>query len=386
MNNFFIDKLNISQVHINSDGSVLDSLKGYRDYRVDLQTGESQELSKFIGLEGSFSSYLSIRVGGGKVEVYGNPSRWRRLDNLFGFTTLDECIACYNLILQGLNLPVFTKCTCYMYYQNKDGSKQTKTADGAIIKHIDFTRNLAVGMGNERPYMKGLSTMSINRAISPFLYPDENTVEWYGKNVQKNGSTFRYVKVYNKTSDLLRHQRERLKGCQLSDFDYYDQLLQYTLTNGVIREEHSFKREYLLYHNLFAWGLFDESAFSDDLKVIETIRLKLSVSNMKFETISEQLLEQGICKSIQSANATAGYYNLWLHGQYFDKSKRQFREHRSRLLKLGIDINVKLDISRSPIRLKECQVIEVRPLSINDMPDWYRKPTLENVQHLKLVA
>ncbi|EKG45573.1 fumarate reductase iron-sulfur domain protein, partial [Vibrio cholerae HC-55A1] len=29
----------------------------------------------------------------------GNPSRWQRMDNLFGLTTLDECVEIYNHVL-----------------------------------------------------------------------------------------------------------------------------------------------------------------------------------------------------------------------------------------------------------------------------------------------
>lgn len=382
MEGFFIDKLNVYQDHHLSaaDFPILGEVK---HYRVDTVTGDSKDISKFVGLEGSYSSYLSIKVNGSRVEVYGNPSRWGRIDNLFGLATLDECLAVYNGVLLSLGLPPFTKCTQYIHYSGKDGHSVNKTADGAIIRHIDFTRNMAVGKGNERPFLKGLSTQSINRSISPFLYPDENTVEWYGKNAQKNGSRYRYVKVYNKTSDLLRHLRERTNNQSHADINYYNDLVQFTASHGVVREEHSFKSMYLKEKSLFAWGLFNEQAFHDELQTITNIRKHLSVANMKFQTIADQLLEQGVCKSTQSANATAMYYNLWLHGEYFDKTKRQYFEHRKRLLNLGIDIGVKLDISRAPIRLKECQEIEVKPLAI---PDFYRMPTTIAHAHLRLVA
>jgi hypothetical protein len=177
--------------------------------------------------EGSYSSSLRIRSDGFRVEVYGNPSRWGRIDNLYGLKTLDDCIVVYNHILESLGLPVFTKCTQYFYLSGKEGLKVNKTANGAIIKHIDFTRNLAVGQGNERPYIRGLSTQSIGRSIPPFMYPDENTVEWYGAHMQKmNGSTFRYIKVYTKTSDLLRHQKKLCKSANDEDCRYFEDLIQ----------------------------------------------------------------------------------------------------------------------------------------------------------------
>ena len=101
---------------------------------------------------------------------------------------------------------------------------------------------------------------------------------------------------------------------------------------------------------------------------------------MDYESIDDHLLEDGVVKSRQAANATQMFYLKWLHGQQLDRSKRQYRVHKQRLLEIGIDISIPLDIARSPIQLKEVEVIEVKPLS---MPDWYIKP---KKHHLKLVA
>jgi hypothetical protein len=389
MSGFFIDKLNVTQDHHFDDG-ILSEIGKEKLFRVDLKTGDTTELITYLKLEGSYSSAVIVRCNGYRVEVYGNPSRWGRIDNLFGLRTLDDCIAVYNHILDGLGLPRFTKCTRYFYLAAKKGSNHhVKISNGAIIKHIDFTRNLAVGLGNERPFLKALSTQSIGRSVSPFLFPDENTVEWYGANVQKNGSTYRYIKVYTKTADLLRNQRKLCKDASEYDLQYFDDLLQFTVRNGVVREEHSFKREYLHRHDLFAWGLFEESQFDEELQVITELRKRLEVSNMKYQTIADQLLEEGICKSRQSANSTQMYYSLWLHGEYIDKTSRTYRTHRARLLKIGIDISQKLDITRAPLRLKESQVIEV---SIIEPPEWYRHPTVPTLStnspkpQLRLVA
>lgn len=104
---------------------------------------------------------------------------------------------------------------------------------------------------------------------------------------------------------------------------------------------------------------------------------------MSFETIADQLLEAKICTSRQSANSTQMVYLMWLHGEYMDSRKSQFRVHKSRLLQIGIDISQKLDISRAPLRLKSCDIIEVKQLS---MPEWYRKPVVPTQPLLKLVA
>ncbi|EKM03432.1 fumarate reductase iron-sulfur domain protein, partial [Vibrio cholerae HC-55B2] len=68
--------------------------------RLDMESGEALPPSvNQKRLEGSFSSKLTIRCDGYKVRVEGNPSRWQRMDNLFGLTTLDECVEIYNHVL-----------------------------------------------------------------------------------------------------------------------------------------------------------------------------------------------------------------------------------------------------------------------------------------------
>ena len=384
MDGFFIDKLCVTQDHTPSHDDVLPFVAQHRYIKVDLQTGLETEHYDNLKMEGSYSSSLMIKCNGYEVSVYGNPSRWQRIDNLFGLKTFDECIAVYNQILTGLGLPVFTKCTTFAFKQSLSGNKNIKKYNGAIIKHVDFTRNLCVGQGREKTYLKGLSTQSVGRSVPAFLYPDECTVEWYGAHMQKmTGSTYRYIKVYVKTSDLLRNQKKNLKGATMEDHEYFDQLINFTAQNGVIREEHSFKREYLSRHDLCAYGLVKEEQFKEELQIIANIRKRLEVNNMELENIVEQLIENGICKSRLSANATENYYTKWLYGRYIDKTERQYYTHKKRLLLLGIDISIKLDISRAPLRLKNCEVIEVQSLAA---PSWYRHPVVPKVNHLRLVA
>ncbi len=366
---FFIDKLNVRQTYLAND---LRLVGKQGCYYFDLQTGETKNTPyvTHLQLEGSYSSSLTVRCDGTTVEVYGNPSRYGRIDNLFGYRTLDECFALYNSILEKLGLPPFTKCTQYFYFQGKEGSRISKTSDGAMISHIDVTRNWSVGRGNERTYLKALASQSIGRGVQPFLYPDENTVDWYGSNMQKNGSTFRYIKVYNKFQDLLRHQSKVLKGANSESFAYYGRLLDFCTDNGVLREEHSFKRPLLKKLGCFAWGLFSESDLQSQLEPITDIRKRLEVSKIEHETIADRLIAAGICKSGQSANATQNYYAMWLQGQELDKQKKQFRVHKSRLLQIGVDIGVKPDISRYlPTHVKSISSITVKV--IQSPPDWY---------------
>ncbi len=381
MNGYFIDKLNVVQDHTDKGRLPLIGKTGF--WRVDLQTGTVSEKMSIMDLklEGSYSSSLQICCDGNVVSVYGNPSRYGRIDNLFGLTTLEACIEVYNRELKKLGLPIFTKCTNYLYLQNS-GAKANKTANGALIKHIDITKNLSVGQGNESTFLKALATQSVNKSVPPYLYPNHHTVEWFGKNMQKNGSTYRYLKCYSKLADLIRHHSKINRSTtDFKDHQYYEKLIAFADEYGIVREEHSFKSPFLKKHNLFAYGLFELSEFEDHLNLITDIRKRLEVTKMKHDNIAQELLDAGICNNKLSANSTQLVYKLWLYGEVIDIARTQFYTHRTRLLKLGIDISIKLDINYQPLRLKEAQIIECKDTQI---PDWYRMP--EKHSHLSLVA
>ncbi len=376
MHDFFIDKLNVAQNHSGKD---LPYIGKELLIRVDMETGKQVETPTKLKLEGSYSSSLMVRCNGNSVEVYGNPSRFHRIDNLFGYQSFDDCIAVYNQFLLNLGLPPFTKCQKLMPVQNPENKSVSWLADGAVIRHVDFTKNLVVGSGNEQTYLRALSTQTIGRAIKPYLYPNGNTVDWFGKNLTQNGSTHRYVKCYVKEIDLLRHQKKIISSSTDSAQQYYQKVIDFCRQQGVVREEHSFKNRWLKDNCLFAYGLIKEEQFKPYLTCIDDVRNRLEVNRMDYETIADQLLEFQIVKSRQAANATQMYYLLWLNGEPF-KTNSQFYVHKSRLLELGIDISIPCDLSRTPVIFKQAEIIEVKPLQI---PDWYKLP---DKNHLKLVA
>ena len=171
---WFIDMLDVHQDHDKS----LSVFGSELVVRLDLQTGEKlTESPKSSSLEGSYSSKLRVRCNGTRVSVQGNPSRWHRLDNLFGFQSISDCIAVYNHVLLGLGLPPFTLCANYFYRQSEDGTVAKLVSDGAMIDRIDFTRNLSVTPGRELDVLRSLSTFSISKSNRPFLYSNGCTVD-----------------------------------------------------------------------------------------------------------------------------------------------------------------------------------------------------------------
>lgn len=352
---------------------------GYVGIHID--TGEQQEGIRIPAFkhEGSFCDSVLIKINGSILTMSGNPSRWGRIENLFGLPTVEACVNCFNSILRNLNLPEFTKCTRIFYGQSEDGSKVKKFSDGAIIKELHITENRAVGRGNVEHYISGLSTLNYRNSIAR-LHTNGETVDWLSK--QGNANLI-YPSVYNKAYELELHSLVKIKnkfGEQSQEYKKLLKVIDFCKEQGVARFEQKLKSRYLQKENLNFYGLSDYSKLKKLNDEFINIDEKLKVTAMDFETISETLLNAGIVDTVRSANTTAMYALQWSHGQVFDLSKRQVKEHRSRLRKIGIDIARKCDLSKfSPVKVVSTREITVSNLIV---PNWYKLPNY----HLKLAA
>lgn len=331
--------------------------------------------------EGSFSTSISIHVQGNRLVVDGNPSRYGRLDNLFGFSNLDDCFAVYNHILKSLGLPVFTKCLKVGFIDALDGKAPKLVADGAVLSRLDITTNMAVGKNCIPAYFKALSMMSYRRSKG-FLFPNGKTVEW--KSILGNAK-YIYPSVYDKEYEYTLHLLPRIKkdfGVESSEFIYIQNLINYCRDLGVTRYEQKIKSPFLLANNLHYWGLSDHTKLIEIHNEFLNIDRKLKVSAMDLRTISETLREEGICENVKAANATACYAYNWMNGEKFDETKSQVKIHRARLRKIGIDILMPCNLLLfSPVIIKE--VIEITRQELQP-PSFYKFAQLPNP--LRLVA
>ena len=166
---YFIDKLNVYQVH-DADLPLIGKT-GVIDF--DLLTGETADTPKANGklpIMASYSTSLRVHCDGHRVYIEGNPSRFGRCENLFGFSSIDDCISVYNHVLRSLGLPPFTVGR-FEFLQGKDGTKQRKMYTGAVITHIDITKNHQVGMGDEYAFLRAISTLSLPNGKHPSYTP-----------------------------------------------------------------------------------------------------------------------------------------------------------------------------------------------------------------------
>lgn len=348
---------------------------------IHLDTGEQQEGIRTPAYkhEGSFCDLVHIKVNGSVLSMWGNPSRWGRVENLFGLPTVDLCVECFNRILRNLNLPEFTKCTQVFYGQSEDGTKVTKFSDGAIIKELHITENRAVGKNNVEHYLSGLSTLNYRNSVAR-LHTNGETVDWLSKLGKAN---LIYPSVYNKAYELELHSLNKIKnkfGEQSQEYKHLLKVIDYCKSNGVARFELKLKSRYLQRENLNFYGLSDYSKLKKLSNEFIHIDEKLKVTAMDFETISETLLNNGVVDTVRSANTTAMYALQWSHGQVFDLSKSQVKVMRGRLRKIGIDIGRKCDLSKfSPVKVVSTREINVSNLIV---PNWYKLPNY----HLRLAA
>lgn len=378
----FIDRLFMQQTH--PDGG-LPLIGTHVIERLDMESGELLPPSvNQKRLEGSFSSKLNIRCDGFKVRVEGNPSRWQRMDNLFGLTTLDECVDIYNHILDRYGLPPFTKNTRLYHRQTPDKKSSTLVGDGAEITAIDWTQNLSVGKGRELSFIRGMSSMQIGNGRKPNLWPNGQSCSW------GYGSSWRIDILYRKAHELREHlkkDKRKKEGVSPQQLEYIEQLINYCDEQGVVRQEHKLHQLFLKRHNLQFYGLVQETDFYEHLNDIENAMKTIQISHDEHVSIAQQLLNAGVVDTIRKANTTMNYFTLWQNGTNLRDvlNRSQFYEHKTRLKKIGIDIGQVFDVSRMCPNLRRSEVIDIKPLSI---PHWYRPPVVaqSNVMPFKAIA
>lgn len=370
-----------------------DWVKVFQEYPFDLPRKASRIIRHFDGAtdellaetapafmaEGSFCTSMRIHVCGRKITVDGNPSRINRLDNVFGLATLDDCMRVINSILLELGLPAMTKCTKLDRLQNGD-----VVADGAVFQRLDLTNNALVGKGNERAFIRALSSQRFRHSIG-YVYPDMNTAVWTPKGGEKAGRLV-YPGVYNKGAEISAHLLSKVKrtfGEDSDEHQYVVALRDWCTSVGMVRFEIKLRSEYLKRERFCFWGLFLETELwgihCEFLKVGD----KMSLQAYDVVSITQELISKGICKSVQAAGRTAGYAYEWMSGATFDFEKSQVQEHRARLRRIGIDIKLPHDSTRHGVvfihNVREVDMtLDVR------QPSFYRAAKLP--RHLQLVA
>jgi len=356
---YFFDWLSMSQLHPEANLPIVASR-----LKTDtcLKTGEVILYKVPMVHEGSYSTSIEVKCDGNRITVKGNPSRFNRADNLFGYSNLEDCVSVYNKILTSLDLPPFTETTKIDNVWNFKSNCFNQMPNGAIVLQVHVTKNYFVGEGNVKNFIRSLGSYAY-RSKLPMIYPNGCTIDWSA------GSRTLYIKLYCKYTSMLKERKKLVSRYTEAEMEYYDRVMQYCLENGIARLEYEFKSQFLATRNLRFYGVGD---MNDLLKFrfVEDKLEKMENIVTDYTSIADELLCTGIVKTRQSANSTQSYFFMWLHGQDIRKAitKSNFYVHRNRLLLLGYDICDQINVSAMPIRVKNTSILSISEAIV---PDWY---------------
>lgn len=304
---YFVDWISVSQYHGDSAREFVGSL----GFKFD-ETGEPVcETGGSRAIKGSFDTSLQVRSFAGWVSVSGNPGRFGRPDNLFGYD-LETCMQIVNRELALHDLPPFTKGEEVAPVSEEMERGVLSRWTGAAFSRIDVTRGFEAGSEfAARLAMRAYSRVSLARMTRS---------SWGGETcLWRTGR--RVVKAY-------------LKGAEMSAHGACGEWADYAKERGIVRHEVEFKSKFLSETRLRYWGNVDMG---------KLIRLHLA------ET--EHLHEPDVAHDPVALQCIPSRcrvtYAAWLRGENVREllARPTFYRHRAELLEAaGVDIKDPRDV------------------------------------------
>lgn len=345
-----VDWLTVHQVH--GEAPVLgESLLLF----VDIEDGTVvSQAVRGAAIRGSFDTSLQVRCDGRRVEVSGNPSRWGRQDNVFGFDSLDGCIELYNRVLVALGLPEFDS-----RHRDQAMDRQVQRSDtgmvaqGAVITRVDLCRNWAAGSSAHARLVVGALGSVIRQGKPGTVSADGNTVDW------GRGSRYSYLKYYIKAAEMRRHCKK--------PSEYQAQLVDWCDSVGIVRQELSVKSMMLKRQGLDSpvnWSKARMEQLLDEYSPHRECGAQVSAHSELFQL----LVEAGT--SISRARAAQAALQAYLNGMRFivgeNISKSAYYRLRADIKLAGVDIGAPLNVATLPVRIRELVLEPAAP------PQFYR--------------
>lgn len=311
---------------------------------------------KSFQVSGSYESSVFLRCDGTTIDFTGNPSRWGRTDNVYGYT-FSESLIIVNSILRSHGLPPFTSGIPY-WEQGLNGSQRRKAWTGCRVRRIDLTQNYETGSPESaHAFLRWLATQKM-KSLKTAHYGDYDTVD-FGR-----GSNRKYFKVYSKGVELLKHSKSKQDVSTLEKshrLETIDRIAEYVRACGLVRAELTLKTKALFDLNCCYLGSFD----------MPTIEAEFRKCSEVFERANAEMddLEH-------LPRATLAVYRMWQAGDDIKTKvqKSQFYEQRKKLLPYGIDISIPSNVVQFVPRTR------VITLSAStNPPDWYQLPPVRNL-------
>lgn len=414
-----IDWLTVYQVH--PYGSLPVVGKTFK-VESELETGEivSQVVTGFQH-EGSYDTALRVRCDGSKIEVSGNPSAFSRPDNVFGYQSLQECIAVYNKVLEQLGLPIFnninkpiknnesiikmvdlenkaflsksetTKRAFYTVSRNGHSAFSQKQLDYGRprITAIHITENIFTGstvnrhgdiISNSDSYLRHLSTY-MHRKKPGHLYPNGKTLDW-GNDGGKRQLSRIYHKYYDKAHDVYLKIADLLKVKSSNDehaiyiysrLDYLSTLYDWCKENGLVRNEVELKSTQLIDDGLIYIENWSYNVMCEIIRPYQ-FHKKLNIEETRMDSIYDELIKQGVPEG--QASKAQLIHTEWVNRKDLSihlRSSKTYYRYRNLLLRFGFDIATECNISKLPLRVNQ---VQWKPATV---PNWYQLPDVSKV-------
>ena len=161
-----------------------------------------------------------------------------------------------------------------------------------------------------------------------------------------------------------------MPGCDKSDMDYYNNLVNFCKDTGLIRHEVTLKSMLLKRHGLDSINAWDDEIMKH-MSEKYMMHKNTDYAVTEFSKVSEALLALGETRCI--AAKAQGMVDSWAAGNmYFLDNSVMSTATRYRYRKLikaacGIDILDRVNVVRLPIRVKTIELQEAIP------PEWYSR-------------
>ena len=339
---------------------------------IDDQGNESVDWqsARSVQVEGSWSSSVLVRCSGGRVEFSGNPSRFGRPDNVWGFTTVRDCLEkVVNPLLARFDLPPFVLPV--LPGRKSDGAAMTLAGSDSQSDdqaHVRFGPQLT-RVHLCQNYHAGKDAPRLLRAIAQQNWRGKAPIQHSSGSLSWGSRRSLRIKWYDKAKEIRSHRTRDPEAKQHRDIlaDYLDSV-------GCLRFELELNRDALRRYGLRSLASWSEKRA---VEIMADIQKKMMPGNAgvgieKLDEVQQLLIENGT--SPRLAVLLQGLVYQWAAGgdpfSHLVKvdSATAYR-YRDKLRAVGYDIRHPMtDVVSMTIRPR---VASLQPLQA---PSWYQSP------------
>lgn len=396
--------------------SAVPTFRKRRNTMVGLQSKDIESATaKFLHLSGSYDTSVVVRAYENTLEFSGNPSRFDRSNNIFGYSVVDMVNVINTKILPlipslfehtFLPLPVWARFTvgerrvvagertirlsdfegkggkeayvraCKAHesylmgnsnvikpykFERKDFGKSSFYSwrevvySGATLSRVDLNLNIAFGdISSSDAYLAHCARVSLGR-LSPRL--DNRSVYWGGKNRSANG--YWKFKAYCKLREFVANASEEFKLTE-----EYQQIYDYLVAEALVRIEMTAYREFLRQHGMLYLGNFVHDFKQEELTQLVLDRIS-PLLRTDLETIDMSILsrvEQAIYADWSEGKHIPSYMDvLNANGKPLLSKPTYYRIRKGIKEKTGIDVAYRRDIANEELPPQTTKLLFMRP-------------------------